>query len=160
SEFDIGRFRDIGDRAGINRLNLAGGAVLEDFDNDGRLDLAATTFDPGEPMAYYHNTGDGTFEDRTGPAGLSRQLGGKNLVQTDYNTDGKMDLFVSGGAWFPLPSPQSLLRNDGDGRFTDVTREAGLGEPMNSTSSRWADYDNDGWLDVLVLGERQSNQLY
>ncbi len=160
SEFDIGKFRDIGDRAKVNRFNLAGGAVMEDFDDDGLLDLAITTFDPVEHMAYYRNAGDGTFEDRTEPAGLTGQLGGKNLVQTDYNNDGRMDLFISRGAWYLLPMPQSLLRNNGDGTFTDVTREAGLHEPVNSTCSRWADFDNDGWLDVFILGEKQPNRLY
>jgi hypothetical protein len=160
SEFDIGKFRDIGHRVGVNRFNMAGGAVMEDFDNDGRLDLAVTAFDPAQSMAYYRNAGDGTFEDRTEPAGLIPLLGGKYLVQTDYNNDGRMDLFISRGAWFLLPMPQTLLRNDGDGKFRDVTREAGLSEAVNSTSSRWADYDNDGRLDVLIVCERQSNRLY
>jgi hypothetical protein len=160
SEFDIGKFRDIGHEAGVDRLNLAGGAVLEDFDNDGRLDLAVTNFDPGEPMAYYHNAADGTFEDRTRKAGLTPSLGGKYLVQTDYNNDGRLDLFVSRGAWFLLPMPQTLLRNEGDGKFTDVTKESGLTAVVNSTSSRWADYDNDGWLDVLLVCERPGNRLY
>ena len=52
SEFDIGKFRDIGETAGINRFNQAGGAVMEDFDGDGLLDLTVTTYDPTEPMAY------------------------------------------------------------------------------------------------------------
>jgi hypothetical protein len=160
SEFDIGKFRDIGQLAGVNRFNMAGGAVLEDFDGDGRLDLALTSFDPTMSMAYYHNTGDGTFEDRSRAAGLTAQLGGQNLVQTDYNNDGRPDLFVSRGAWFPLPIPQSLLRNDGDGRFTNVTREAGLLGPVNSTASRWADFDNDGFLDVLLVCERPAHRLY
>jgi hypothetical protein len=160
SEFDIGKFRDIGEKAGVNRFNMAGGAVLEDFDNDGRLDLAVTAFDPVEHMAYYRNTGNGTFEDRTKPGGLTQQLGGKYLVQTDYNNDGRPDLFVSRGAWFLLPMPQTLLRNDGDGKFSDVTKQAGLLGPVNSTSSRWADYDNDGWLDVFLVCERPGNRLY
>jgi hypothetical protein len=160
SEFDIGKFRDIGHQVGVDRFNLAGGAVLEDFDNDGRLDLAVTAFDPAAPMGYYRNAGDGTFEDRTKPAKLNEQLGGKYLVQTDYNNDGWMDLFVSRGAWFLLMMPQTLLKNNGDGTFTDVTRTAGLLGPVNSTSSRWADYDNDGRLDVLLVCERPANRLY
>ncbi len=160
SEFDIGKFRDIGQQAKVNRFNLAGGAVLEDFDGDGRLDLATTSYYPTEPMAYYRNAGDGTFEERTEAAGLSGQLGGKTLLQTDYNNDGRLDLFISRGAWFPYPIRQSLLRNDGNGKFSDVTKEAGLLGPVNSTSSRWADYDNDGWLDVFITCEVQSNRLY
>jgi ASPIC and UnbV/FG-GAP-like repeat len=160
SEFNIGKFRDIGHQAGVDRFNMAGGAVMEDFDNDGLLDLAITSYGPDEPMAYYKNQGDGTFADRTQEAGLTKQLGGKYLVQTDYNNDGRMDLFISRGAWFPYPMPQSLLRNDGNGTFRDVTKEAGLSAGVNSTSSRWADFDNDGSLDVFIVCELQSNRLY
>jgi FG-GAP-like repeat/ASPIC and UnbV len=160
SAFDIGKFRDIGEKAGVNRFNQAGGAVMEDFDGDGLLDLAVTTYDPTEPMAYYHNMGNGAFEDRTESAGLTKQLGGKNLVQTDFNNDGHPDLFISRGAWMPFAVRQSLLQNNGDGTFTDVTSRAGLLGPMSSTHSCWADFDNDGWLDVYVLGETQANRLY
>ena len=124
SEFDIGKFRDIGHLAKVNRFNMAGGAVMEDFDNDGLLDLATTSFDPTMPMAFYRNAGDGTFKEKTETAGLLGQLGGKNLVQTDFNNDGRMDLFISRGAWLHSPMRQSLLRNNGDGTFSDVT-EAG-----------------------------------
>jgi hypothetical protein len=160
SEFNIGKFRDIGHRAGVDRFNTAGGAVMEDLDSDGLLDLAITSYGPDEPMAYYKNQGDGTFADRTKEAGLTKQLGGKYLVQTDYNNDGRMDLFISRGAWFPYPMPQTLLENDGNGKFRDVTRQAGLAAAVNSTSSRWADFDNDGWLDVFIVCELQSNRLY
>jgi hypothetical protein len=160
NDFSIGKFRDIGQLVGVNRFNMAGGAVMEDFDNDGRLDLAVTTFNPVEHMAYYHNSGNGTFEERTESAGLVQQLGGKNLVQTDYNNDGHMDIFISRGAWLNYPIRQSLLRNNGDGTFTDVTRQTGLLDPVNSTHSSWADYDNDGWLDVFVLNETSYNRLY
>jgi ASPIC and UnbV/FG-GAP-like repeat len=160
SEFNIGKFRDIGHRVGVDRFNMAGGAIMEDFDNDGWLDLATTSHEPTETMTYYKNAGDGTFVDRVKEAGLTKQLGGKTLVQTDYNNDGRMDLFISRGAWFPYPMPQSLLRNDGDGKFTDVTQQAGLGAAVNSTASRWADYDNDGWLDVFIVCELQTNHLY
>ncbi len=160
SEFDIGKFRDVGHLAKVNRFNMAGGAVMEDFDNDGLLDLATTSVDPTMPMALYRNKGDGTFEERTDPAGLLKQLGGKNLVQTDFNNDGHMDLFISRGAWLNTPVRPTLLRNNGDGTFSDVTQAAGLLDPVNSTCSRWADFDNDGWLDVFITCEQQTNRLY
>ena len=111
-------------------------------------------------MAYYRNEGDVTFKEKTDTAGLLGQLGGKNLVQTDFNNDGQMDLFIFRGARLDSPIRQSLLRNNGDGTFADVTEEAGLLDPVNSTYACWADYDNDGWLDVYIICEQQSNRLY
>ncbi len=162
SEFDIGRFRDIGQSVGVNRLNQAGGGILDDFDNDGLLDIAITTFDPTGSMALYRNTGNGKFEERTREAGLADQLGGLNCVQTDYNNDGHLDIFVVRGAWFPAPLPirPSLLRNNGNGTFSDVTEQAGLLHPVNSITASWADYDNDGWLDLFICCEQQENRLY
>lgn len=162
NEFDIGRFRDIGHLVGLNRFNQAGGGIMEDFDNDGRLDIAVSTFDPTSTMALYKNSGNGKFEDVTTAAGVSNQLGGLNCVQTDYNNDGWMDVFIVRGAWLPAPMAirPTLLKNNGDMTFTDVTEAAGLQEPVNSISSCWADYDNDGWLDVFVCCERQQNRLY
>src|SRR5438309_6938636 len=71
-----------------------------------------------------------------------------------------MDLFIARGAWVPYPMRPSLLGNEGDGRFTDVTEQAGLLDPVNSNSAIWADYDNDGWLDLFVCCERQPNRLF
>ncbi|MHB1557795.1 MAG: CRTAC1 family protein [Isosphaeraceae bacterium] len=160
SEFNIGRFRDVGHLVGVNKFNQAGGSVMEDFDNDGLLDLAVSSFDPTEPLSIYRNKGDGTFEERSRTAGMSNQFGGLFCVQTDYNNDGLMDLYVARGAWLPIAIRPSLLRNDGNWHFTDVTQEAGLLEPVNSNSASWADYDNDGWLDLFVCCERQPNRLY
>ena len=160
SEFNIGKFRDVGHLAGVNRLNQAGGVIMEDFDNDGMLDFAVTAMDPTQNISFYRNKGDGTFEDRTEAAGLVGQLGGLNLVQTDYNNDGNTDIFIVRGAWLLTPIRHSLLRNNGNGTFTDVTKEAGLGEPGNSLCASWADFDNDGFLDLFVCGERQPNRLY
>ncbi len=101
SEFDIGRFKDIAHLVGVNRLNESGGAIMDDFDNDGLLDLVVTSWDPAQAMAFYRNKGDGTFEERTEAAGLSKQYGGLNCVQTDYNNDGFLDIFSARGAWLP-----------------------------------------------------------
>jgi ASPIC and UnbV/FG-GAP-like repeat len=159
SEFNIGKFRDIGDQAGVNRFNQAGGAIMEDFDGDGWLDLAVSSFDPTQQMSFYHNRGDGTFEDRSEPAGFTGQLGGLYCVQTDYDNDGRMDIFIARGAWLSHPMRPSLLHNEG-GKFTDVTVEAGLMDPVNSISATWADYDNDGWLDLFICSETSVNRLY
>ena len=156
----IGKFRDIGHLVGINRLNQAGGAIMDDFDNDGLLDLVFTSMDPTQPMVFYRNKGDGTFEDRTEAAGLLPQLGGINCIQADYNNDGFLDIFICRGAWIQSPIRPSLLRNNGNGTFTDVTAEAGLLDPVNSISAAWADYDNDGFLDLFICCERQPNRLY
>jgi hypothetical protein len=160
SEFDIGRFRDVGDLLGVNRLNHAGGAILEDFDGDGLFDLVVTSADPTQPMAFYRNRGDGTFEDRTEAAKLADQLGGLNCVQADFNNDGRPDIFVPRGAWLKYPMRPSLLRNNGDGTFSDVTAAAGLLDPVNAITAQWADYDNDGWLDLFVCNETGPNRLY
>ncbi|MBI3411236.1 MAG: CRTAC1 family protein [Planctomycetes bacterium] len=160
SEFDIGKFRDIGHLAGVNRFNMAGGAIMEDFDNDGLLDIVITSMDPTERMVFYRNKGDGAFEDRTKAAGLDKQLGGLYCVQTDYNNDGHMDIFIPRGAWLKAPMRPSLLRNNGDGTFTDVTIEAGLIDKLNSITASWIDFDNDGFLDLYICCDRQANRLY
>jgi hypothetical protein len=144
----------------VNRYNQAGGAIMEDLDNDGLLDLAVSSFDPTQPLSIYRNTGKGVFEDRSKTAGVSSQLGGLYCVQTDYNNDGFMDIYIPRGAWLESPIRPSLLRNNKDGTFSDVTSRCGLLEPTNSISASWADYDNDGWLDLFVCCERQPNLLY
>lgn len=160
SEFDIGRFRDVGADAGVNRFDQAGGTILEDFDGDGLLDLFVTTFDPKGPAGYYRNKGDGSFDDLSESAGVGDQYGGLFCRQADYDNDGLVDVFIPRGAWLNQPMRPSLLRNVGGGAFQDVTEAAGLAAPMNSNSADWADYDNDGDLDLFVCEERATNRLY
>ena len=160
SEFDIGKFRDVGDRVGVNRYNQSGGAIMDDFDGDDRLDLAVTCNDITQAMSYYHNAGDGRFVDCSEAAGVANQLGGLVCYQADYDNDGDLDIFIPRGAWVPHVVRPTLLSNDGKGHFKDVTREAGLLDPVNSNAAGWADYDNDGWVDLFVACERQPHRLY
>ncbi|MDX1382172.1 MAG: CRTAC1 family protein [Thermoanaerobaculia bacterium] len=149
-------FENVAPALGVAAFNLSGGAVLDDFDGDDDLDLLTTTFDAyGEPH-YYRNRGDGTFEDRTETANLEGLYGGLNLVHADYDNDGDLDVFVTRGAWLASAGlqPNSLWQNDGSGRFLDVTFAAGLAEPSLPTqTAAWADYDNDGDLDLFVGNE-------
>ena len=159
SEFDIGPFRDVGERVGVNRLNQSGGAIMEDFDNDGLLDLVVTSWAPNEPMAFFRNKGDGTFEERTVPAGLDKQMGGLFCVQTDYNNDGYKDIFIR-GAWLPLTCVSA--RASCGTTATDVHRRDARGRllALSTRSATWADYDNDGFLDLFICCQYQRCVLY
>ena len=160
SKENIGKFVDVSRAAGLNFVSMAGGVVADDFENDGLLDIVVSSYDFCQPLRFFHNNGDGTFTDRTAQAGLSGQLGGLNVIQADYNNDGCMDLLVLRGAW-EFPVRKSLLRNNCDGTFTDVTRQAGLAEPATRTQAAvWADVDNDGLLDLFVGNENGPSQLF
>jgi hypothetical protein len=160
SETALPRLIDVASQARLGRMDTAGATITEDFDNDGLLDVVFTSVDFCAPARLFRNRGDGTFEDRTEAAGLSRQLGGLNATQTDYDNDGWLDLFIHRGGW-EIPMRNSLLHNNRDGTFTDVTRAAGLSSPAHSThSAAWADFDNDGWIDVFVGHELSPSQLF
>ena len=155
-----GRFVDVAADKGFVDRGLAGGVAIEDFDGDGLLDVMVSSVDACAPLRYYHHEADGTFRDRTDAAHLSDQLGGLNITMTDYNNDGRIDLFVMRGGW-EFPMRNSLLRNNGDGTFTDVTRESGLSSALYRThSAAWADFDNDGWVDVFVGHEEAPSSLF
>ncbi|HUQ92770.1 MAG TPA: FG-GAP-like repeat-containing protein [Bryobacteraceae bacterium] len=156
----IGRFVDVSAATGLDTSNMAGGVIVEDFDQDGFLDIVTSTQDSCRPLQYRRSNGDGTYADRTKMAGLGSQLGGLNLISTDYNNDGRPDIFVLRGGW-EFPMRNSLLRNNGNGTFSDVTREAGLAAPATaSQTAAWADFDHDGHLDVFVGNEFSPSQLF
>ncbi len=160
SKENIGRFQDVALPAGLNAFSQAGGIVIDDFDGQGRLDVVASSWDMCEPLHLFHNNGDGTFTDRAAAAGLGDQLGGLNLVQADYNNDGCMDLLVLRGGW-QQPMRRSLLRNNCNGSFTDVTDASGLGGVVTATQTAvWADIDNDGRLDLFLGNENAPSQLF
>lgn len=158
----IGRFTDVAPQAGLNLFAMASGVVVDDFENNGLFNVVTSTYDACEPMHYFHNNGDGTFTDHAAQAGLSGQLGGLNLIQADYNNDGCTDLLVLRGAWQPenVAQRKSLLRNNCNGTFTDVTSQSGLATATNTQTAVWADINNDGLLDLFAGNETGPSQLF
>jgi hypothetical protein len=154
-EYDIKRFPDIARALGLDLNTLAGSVVMDDFDNDGLLDLMISSMGLRDQLRLFRNTGDGTFKEQTAEAGLLGEVGGLNMVQADYNNDGHIDVFVLRGAWFEKQGhhPDSLLRNNGNGTFDDVTEEAGLLSFYPSQTGTWFDFNNDGWIDLFIGNE-------
>ncbi len=160
SKEKIPRFENIAPYLGLDTFDMSGGAVADDFDEDGYLDLMVSSWDPAGQIRFFKNNRDGTFSERTKEAGLLGLYGGLNLVQADYDNDGDVDLLVLRGAWLEQAGrhPNSLLRNNGDGSFTDITFEAGLGKVhYPSQTAAWGDYDNDGDLDLYIGNETTEN---
>jgi hypothetical protein len=155
SDHPLPRFENVARRVGVDVYALSGGAVLDDYDGDGRLDLVLSAIGFDDPVRFFHNRGDGTFEERTAQAGLPGITGGLNMVQADYDNDGRVDILVLRGAWMKTEGrfPLSLLRNEGAGRFADVTKAAGLLRFEPTQTAAWLDYDGDGWLDLFVGNE-------
>ncbi len=139
----------------IPPVTASGGVGLIDFDGDGWLDVYLVQGGPFPPRSrtsrtgdrLFHNRGNGTFEDATGPSGIGSMLGGygHGVTVGDYDNDGRPDLFVT--RW----KSYALYRNRGDGTFEDVTAKAGLeGDRDWPTSAAFADLDGDGDLDLYV----------
>lgn len=150
----VPRFENVAPLVGLNGRGpgLAGGSVFDDFDGDGRPDLVATSLDVDRGASFFHNQGDGSFEDRSEASGLDAQPYALNVRAADFDNDGDLDLLFLRGGW-EEPARMSLLRNRGDGVFDDVTEAAGLADPIATEAAAWGDFDNDGDLDLYVCGE-------
>ncbi|MBC7775508.1 MAG: CRTAC1 family protein [Phycisphaerae bacterium] len=158
-DYPMKPFVDIATDLKIMVDNRAGGSIVDDFDNDSYLDIVTSAWDIGiDAMHYFKNNGDGTFTDLSDKSGLSVFTGGLNIQQTDYNNDGYLDIWVLRGAWQGQggpwgEQPNSLLRNNGNGTFTDVTIEAGLLSFCPTQAATWNDFNHDGWLDLFIGNE-------
>ena len=162
SDYEIKRFRDVAGNVGMDINDFAGGVITEDFDNDGDLDVMISDWSPRGPMHYFVNNGDGTFSRQTVTAGLAGLVGGLHMVQGDYNNDALPDVLVFRGGWQFTEGlqPDSLLRNDGDNHFTDVTDEAGLMAFHPNQTGVWFDYNGDGWLDIYFGYESSEGNIH
>ena len=155
SEAEFPRFENVAPALGLDTVSLAGGTVVDDLNGDGDLDILTSSWQPAAPLHYFENDGAGGFVDRTAEANLEGITGGLNMLQADYDNDGDPDVLILRGAWLAEygKHPNSLLRNDG-GRFTDVSFAVGLAaNPYPTQAAGWADYDNDGDLDLYVGNE-------
>ncbi len=121
-------------------------------DDDNLLDLIVVN--DSTPKQLYINKGDGTFEEVGYPSGVAlnengREQAGMGLGVGDYDNDGRVDFFVTNFS----DDSNTLYHNDGEGNFTDVTFQAGMGEPsipFLGWGTAFFDYDADGWKDVIV----------
>ncbi len=174
------RFTDVTDLAGLGHAGYAQGVATGDYDNDGYTDFYVTAFGTN---VLYHNQGDGRFIDVTSAAGVDDPRWSTSAAFLDYDRDGDLDLFVANYVHFTVAGnkqcaggdgtldycgPQSyrpvrdrLFRNDGDGRFTDVSDAAGLGVAFGpGLGVTCADYNGDGWQDIYVANDGDDNQLW
>jgi hypothetical protein len=173
-------FTDVTDRAGVGLQAYGMGVAVGDYDNDGDLDLFVTTFGPD---VLYRNNGDSTFTDVTVEAGVSDPFWSTSATFFDYDRDGNLDLFVANYLDFTVagnkscadalgapdycgprlyrPVPDRLYRNEGNGRFRNVTESAGIAKADGAGLGVAAgDYNGDGWLDLYVANDATPNQLW
>ncbi|HEY1579242.1 MAG TPA: CRTAC1 family protein [Terracidiphilus sp.] len=184
-----GTFTDVTETAGLKAAGWANGVCIADYNNDGFDDIFCTYFGQNR---LYKNNGNGTFTDVTKEAGLLNAgpaRWGAGCAFVDYNRDGHLDLFVSNYIRFafdkvPVPGERStcnwkgipvncgprglptgrhlLYRNNGDGTFTDVTRQAGIDVATESYGMTvvTADFDEDGWPDIFVACDSTPSLLF
>ena len=172
-----GTFTDVTEKTGVGDKGYGVGCSAADFDNDGDLDLYLLNYGPN---VFYRNNGNGTFVDISRESGLANPNWSLSAPWFDYDNDGDLDVYVANyleydsgkfrsfyaAAGYPGPlsysgQPDALYRNNGDGTFTDVTKEAGLFNPNGrAMSATIADLNNDGFLDIYVPNDAMENYYF
>jgi enediyne biosynthesis protein E4 len=175
-----GTFEDVTERTGLTGFGYSTGVAVGDYDNDGFEDLYVAGYGRS---TLYHNNGDGTFTDVTAAAGVAGSGWMTSAAWVDYDNDGRLDLVVArymqwdfddifcgrpgkdGYRSYCHPDafkPESVLlfHNDGGGKFTEVTHEAGIDKPGKGLGLAIADYDHDGFMDILLSNDSMPEYLF
>jgi enediyne biosynthesis protein E4 len=176
-----GTFEDVTEKAGLAGIGYSTGVAVGDYDNDGFEDLFVAGYGRS---TLYHNNGDGTFTDVTAAAGVAGSGWMTSAAWVDYDNDGRLDLVVArymqwdfddiycgdrkekeGFRSFCHPDlfkPESVLlyHNDGNGKFSEVSHQAGIDKPAKGLGLAIADYDHDGWMDIMLTNDSIPEYLF
>ena len=144
-----GKFEEVSKKAGLDPERHAISCTAGDYDNDGAPDIAAV-FD--SRVALLHNENGGKFTDVTEAAGI-KTAGIGSLALVDFDHDGDLDVHMTAGA-------SRMWRNNGNGTFTEVTADTGLGDVYPSVSSVGFDYNNDRAVDLIVTGSENGPTVF
>ncbi len=154
-----GTFTEVSASSGV--MSDAGmSASWGDYDNDGWPDLLVAR--NNKPAMLFHNNGNGTFTDVSAPSGIGAAVDNAAAVWADYDNDGWLDCYLTTNMYATGGGRRGyLFHNNHNGTFTDVSESAGMaGDTSISQPASWADYDNDGWLDLYVGNMNQNPFLY
>lgn len=175
-----GTFNDVTRQAGLDVEMYGMGCAIGDYDNDGYDDIYITAVDGSH---LFHNLGNGKFAGVTAKAGVGSPGFATGAAWFDYDNDGKLDLIVDHYVDWSINTDQTcsldgkdksyctpelykgqsvtLYHNEGNGRFKDVTKAAGLYDASDKALGiALIDYDDDGWMDLLITNDTQPNKLY
>ena len=181
-----GTFTDVTDKAGVGTPCFAMGGAVGDYDNDGWPDMYVTCY---RGNVLYHNNGDGTFTEVTTKAGVADGRWSTGAAFGDYDGDGFLDLMVTNYVDIDLDhlpefgstmtcrfmginvqcgprglkgSGDSLFHNNGDGTFSDVSKQAGVNDPSGyyGLGVLWSDFNNTGRPDIYVANDSSAGYLY